>query len=260
MLDLSFPVQELEYFLLVFARIATFVFAAPFFSQKGVPNTVKIGLSVFIAYVMYAFIQPHVYPEYSSVFGYSVIIMKEVAVGLFLGAGAQLCTSIVLFAGRIIDMEIGLSMANVFDPTTNQQSSITGVLLQYGVMLILYTTGLHRYLLKALMETFTLIPINGAVFHTEELLSTIIEFLSDYIIIGFRICLPVFACITLMNIVLGLLAKLAPQMNMFSVGIQLKLLAGLSVLFLTIGMLPNICNFISTQMQQMMVAIVEGMM
>lgn len=260
MVDLSFPVQELEYFLLVFARIATFVFAAPFFSQQGVPNTVKIGLSVFIAYVMYAFIQPHVYPEYSSVFGYSVIIMKEVAVGLFLGAGAQLCTSIVLFAGRIIDMEIGLSMANVFDPTTNQQSSITGVLLQYGVMLILYTTGLHRYLLKALMETFTLIPINGAVFHTEELLSTIIEFLSDYIIIGFRICLPVFACITLMNIVLGLLAKLAPQMNMFSVGIQLKLLAGLSVLFLTIGMLPNICNFISTQMQQMMVAIVEGMM
>lgn len=260
MVDLSFPVQELEYFLLVFARIATFVFAAPFFSQKGVPNTVKIGLSVFIAYVMYAFIQPHVYPEYSSVFGYSVIIMKEVAVGLFLGAGAQLCTSIVLFAGRIIDMEIGLSMANVFDPTTNQQSSITGVLLQYGVMLILYITGLHRYLLKALMETFTLIPINGAVFHTEELLATVVEFLSDYIIIGFRICLPVFACITLMNIVLGLLAKLAPQMNMFSVGIQLKLLAGLSVLFLTIGMLPNICNFISTQMQQMMVAIVEGMM
>lgn len=259
-MDLSFPVQELEYFLLVFARIATFVFAAPFFSQKGVPNTVKIGLSVFIAYVMYAFIQPHVYPEYSSVFGYSVIIMKEVAVGLFLGAGAQLCTSIVLFAGRIIDMEIGLSMANVFDPTTNQQSSITGVLLQYGVMLILYTTGLHRYLLKALMETFTLIPINGAVFHTDELLATVIEFLSDYIIIGFRICLPVFACITLMNIVLGLLAKLAPQMNMFSVGIQLKLLAGLSVLFLTIGMLPNICNFISNQMQQMMVAIVEGMM
>lgn len=260
MVDLSFPVQELEYFLLVFARIATFVFAAPFFSQKGVPNTVKIGLSVFIAYVMYAFIQPHVYPEYSSVFGYSVIVMKEVAVGLFLGSGAQLCTSIVLFAGRIIDMEIGLSMSNVFDPTTNQQASITGLLLQYGTTLILYVTGLHRYLLKALMETFTLIPVGGAVFDNEALLATVIEFLGDYIIIGFRICLPVFASITLMNIVLGLLAKLAPQMNMFSVGIQLKLLAGLSVLFLTIGMLPNICDFISTQIQQMLVAIVEGMM
>ena len=131
MVDLSFPVRELEYFLLVFARVATFVFAAPFFSQKGVPNQVKIGLSVFVAYIMYAFVQPHTYPEYSTVFGYSVIIAKEVAVGLFLGAGAQLCTSIVLFAGRIIDMEIGLSMANVFDPTTNQQSSISGLFLQY---------------------------------------------------------------------------------------------------------------------------------
>ena len=260
MVDLSFPVQELEYFLLVLARIATFVYAAPFFSMKGIPNTVKIGLSVFVAYVMYAFIQPHVYPEYSTVFGYSVIVMKEVAVGLLLGAGAQLCTSIVLFAGRIIDMEIGLSMANVFDPATNQQSSITGVLLQYGVLLILYTTGLHRYLLKALMETYTLIPVNGANFHMEDLLSTVTGFLSDYIVIGFRICLPVFACITLLNIVLGLLAKLAPQMNMFSVGIQLKLLTGLCVLVLTIGMLPSISNFISTEIQKVMVALVEGMM
>ena len=83
MVDLSFPVRELEYFLLVFARVATFVFAAPFFSQKGVPNQVKIGLSVFVAYIMYAFVQPHTYPEYSTVFGYSVIIAKEVAVGLF---------------------------------------------------------------------------------------------------------------------------------------------------------------------------------
>lgn len=260
MVDLSFPVQELEYFLLVFARIATFIFAAPFFSQKGVPRIVRIGLSVFVSYLMYAFVQPHTYSEYSTVFGYSVIIAKEVAVGLFLGAGAQLCTSIVLFAGRIMDMEIGLSMANVFDPTTNQQSSITGVFLQYGVMLILYATGLHRYLLKALMETFTLIPINGAVFHLEHLLETVISFLGDYIAIGFRICLPVFASIMLMNIVLGLLAKLAPQMNMFSVGIQLKLLAGLTVLVLTISMLPDICNFITTRIQQMMVAVVEGLM
>ena len=93
-------------------------------------------------------------------------------------------------------------MANVFDPTTNQQSSISGLLLQYGVMLILFATGLHRYLLAALKETFTLIPIGGAVFHMDNLLACVVGFLSDYIVIGFRICLPVFASIMLMNIVL----------------------------------------------------------
>ena len=260
MVDLSFPLSELEYFLLVFMRIASFVFAAPFFSTRGVPNQTKIGLSVFVAYIMYQFGPEHIYPEYNTVLGYGIIVLKEVSVGLLIGLAAQLCTSIVLFAGRIIDMEVGLSMANVFDPTTNEQSSITGVLLQYGVMLILYTTGLHRYLLKALMETFTLIPIAGIHIDTDKLLMTLITFLSNYIIIGFRICLPVFASITLMNIVLGLLAKLAPQMNMFSVGIQLKLLVGLSVIVITVTMLPDICNFISTQIQQMVVSVVEGMM
>lgn len=260
MADLSFSLAELEYFLLVFMRVASFVFVAPFFSTKGVPNNVKIGLSVFVAYIMYNFGPEHIYPEYNTVLGYCIIVLKEVSVGLLIGLAAQLCTSVVLFAGRIIDMEVGLSMANVFDPTTNQQSSISGVILQYGVMLILYTTGLHRYLLKALMETFTLIPVNGIHINTDKLLMSLITFLGDYIAIGFRICLPVFASITLMNIVLGLLAKLAPQMNMFSVGIQLKLLAGISVIAITMGMLPDICNFISTQIQQMVVSMVEGMM
>ncbi|MDE7322016.1 MAG: flagellar biosynthetic protein FliR [Lachnospiraceae bacterium] len=260
MVNLSFSMLELEYFLLVFMRVATFIFVSPFFSTRGVPNNVKIGLSVFVAYIMYSFGPEHIYPEYNTILGFCTIVLKEVSVGLLIGLAAQMCTSIVLFAGRIIDMEVGLSMANVFDPTTNEQSSITGALLQYGVMLILYTTGLHRYLLKALMETFILIPIDGIHINTDRLLTTLITFLSDYIVIGFRICLPVFASITLMNIVLGLLAKLAPQMNMFSVGIQLKLLAGLSVIMIVVTLLPDICNFITNQMQKMMVSIVEGLM
>lgn len=260
MLNLSFPLSELEYFLLVLMRIASFVYVAPFFSTKGVPNNVKIALSVFIAYIMYQYGPEHNYPQYGTFIAYCVVVLKEVAVGMLIGLGAQLCTSIVLFAGRIIDMEIGLSMANVFDPLTNEQTTITGMLFQYGTILILYITGLHQYLLKALLETFTLIPVNAININTDRLLVNLIDFLSNYIIIGFRICLPVFASIMLMNIVLGLLAKLAPQMNMFSVGIQLKLIAGLSVLLITMGLMPDICSFISTQMKQMIVATVEGLM
>ncbi|MDE7268084.1 MAG: flagellar biosynthetic protein FliR [Lachnospiraceae bacterium] len=260
MSNLSFSMSELEYFLLILMRIASFVFVAPFFSTRGVPNNVKVALSVFVAYLIYHFGPEHVYPQYGTFVAYCVVVLKEVVVGLLIGLSAQLCTSVVLFAGRIMDMEMGLSMASIFDPLTNEQSTITGVILQYGTMLILYTTGLHRYLLKALMETFTLIPIDGLHIDTNRLLETMIGFLSNYIIIGFRICLPVFASITLMNIVLGLLAKLAPQMNMFSVGIQLKLLAGLSVLLITMTLMQDICTFINTQIQQMVVSAVEGLM
>ena len=253
MVNYSFSMSELEYFLFVLVRVSAFIFVAPFFSTKGVPNNVKIGLSVFVTYIMYNFGPAHIYPEYNTILGFSTVVLKEVSVGLLIGLAAQMCTSIVLFAGRIIDMEVGLSMANMFDPTTNEQASITGMMLQYGVLLILYTTGLHRYLLAALMETFTVIDTN-------RLLESLITFLSDYIVIGFRICLPVFASMTLMNIVLALLAKLAPQMNMFSVGIQLKLLMGLAVIMVTVTLLPDVCNFITTQMRQLIVSMVEGMM
>ncbi|MBQ2116233.1 MAG: flagellar biosynthetic protein FliR [Lachnospiraceae bacterium] len=260
MIDYTISTHEIEYFLLIFVRIASFIFSAAFFSTKGVPRQPKIALSIFISYLMYTNIYPHEYPSYSTILGYGTLVLKEAAVGLIIGVGTQLCTSIVLFAGRIMDMEIGLSMANVFDPSTQQQASVTGMLIQYGVLIILYISGLHRYLIKALMETYELIPVCGAVINTDKLLQTFADFLSNYIVIGFRICLPVFASITLMNIVLGLLAKLAPQMNMFSVGIQLKLLAGLVVLLFTVQLLPTVCNFITTQIQQMMVSIVEGLM
>jgi len=113
---------------------------------------------------------------------------------------------------------------------------------------------------KAFAETYTLIPVNGAVFNTDHLLNSFIKFMGDSISIAFRICLPIFAIMLLLNAVLGVLAKVAPQMNMFAVGMQLKVLVGLGAMFLTVGMLPSISNFIFTEMKTMVVAFVEGMM
>ena len=237
-----------------------FVYLAPFYGMRGVPNQVKIGLSFFVSIMLFHVTQPHEALVYNTVWGYAMIVAKEALTGLFLGYGVSICTSIVAFAGRIIDMETGLSMANLMDPTTREMSSMTGVFYQYMVTLILLISGMHRYLLKALAESYVLIPVNGAIFHTDKLLQTMLAFLRDYISIGFRICLPVFAVMLLLNAVLGIMAKVAPQMNMFAVGLQLKVWVGLCVLFITGGMLPGVADFIYTEMKQMMVAFVESMM
>ena len=118
---------------------------------------------------------------------------------------------------------------------------------------------MHRYFLKALAETYILIPVNGAVLNHEKLLNAMIEFLSDYIIIGFRICLPIFAVMIILNEVLGVLAKVSPQLNMFAVGMQMKVLAGLLILFVTVILLPGIADFIFKEMRQMIVSVIEGM-
>ena len=85
-------------------------------------------------------------------------------------------------------------------------------------------------------------------------MTAMLQFLTDYILIAFRICIPIIAAILILNCMLGILAKVAPQVNMFSVGIQIKILVGLTILFLTIGMLPNISNYIFEEMKTMMTA------
>lgn len=259
MSDFSFSIYDLEYFLLILTRISCFVFAAPFFSMRNTPARVRVAISIFTSMLLYQALTPTEYIEYSSVLEYAIIIMKEAIVGLLVGFGASICTSIVNFAGSVADMETGLSMVTLMDPTSREQSSITGVFYQYVLMLMLVATGMYRYLFAALADTFDLIPVNGAVFHSDRLVDAMIQFLGDYIIIGFRIVLPVFCTILLLNAVLGVLAKVAPQMNMFAVGIQMKIVVGLSVMLLTANMLPGAADFIFEEMKRMINAFVGAL-
>ena len=258
-IDYSFSMYDLEYFLLILTRVSCFVFIAPFFSMKNSPATVRMGISFFTALLLYQALSPAEGVVYSTLPEYAVIVMKEAVVGLLIGFAATICTSIVNFAGSIADMETGLSMVTLMDPTSRDSTSITGVMYQYVLMLIMIATGMYRYLFGALADTFRLIPVNGAVFRTESLVNSMIEFLGDYVIIGFRIVLPVFCSILLLNAVLGILAKVSPQMNMFAVGIQLKILVGLSVLFFTAGMLSGAADFIFQEMKRMIVSFVGDM-
>lgn len=261
MINYSFSLYDLEYFLLVLTRVSCFVFIAPFFSMNNTPRHVRIGFSFFTAILLYETLTPmETEITYNTVVGYATMVAKEAITGLLIGFAATMCTNIVSLAGSIVDMETGLAMATLMDPTTNQQTSITGVLYQYVMMLLLISTGMYRYLLGALADTFVLIPINGAIFRTDALLSSMIRFMGEYVIIGFRIALPVFCVMILLNAILGVMAKVSPQLNMFAVGIQFKIVVGLSVLFLSASMLPSAANFIFKEMKEMMSAFVGGMM
>lgn len=260
MIDYSFSIYELEYYLLIFVRVTCFIFACPFFSMNNTPRRVRITLGVFFSYLLYQAIYPHEIIQYDSLLEYSAIVFKEGMTGVLIGLSTSMCNTIVLFAGRLIDMEIGLAMASEYDPTTRENSSVTGLFYQYLVMLIFMITDLHHYLIKALAETFTLIPINGAIFSGDKIVTAFISFMSGYINIGFRICLPIFCVLLITNCILGIMAKVAPQMNMFAVGMQIKLLMGLGVLFLTVGMLPHISDFVFTEMKTVMVSFVEAIM
>ena len=178
---------------------------------------------------------------------------------MLIGFAANICNSIVLFAGNIIDMDIGLSMATEFNPDMGTESTLTGSLYYYLVLLLLVSSNLHTYLIRAIADSFTVIPIAGQKFAWDHLLKAMVQYMGDLFVIGFRIFLPFFACIMILNCVLGIMAKVAPQMNMFSVGMQLKVLVGFVVLFLTVFLLPSVADYIFSEIKTMVKLIAEGM-
>jgi flagellar biosynthetic protein FliR len=125
MVELGFSLVNFEYFLLILVRITAFIYAAPLYGQTGVPNQVKIGLSFLLSVMLFPIVE-HPDLEYADVIGYAVYVLIEGITGLLIGFSASICNSIVLFAGNIIDMDIGLSMATEFNPEMNNEVTITG--------------------------------------------------------------------------------------------------------------------------------------
>ncbi len=257
-MDFTFALIEFEKFILILVRLSCFVVTAPFFNMANTPARTKIGFSIFFSMLLYTMLGDVVDVKYDGDFEYASLVIKEAIVGLLIGFCANICMLMVQFAGKIIDLEIGLAMASIFDPTTKSEVGIIGTFYYDMVMLLLIVSNLHLYLVVAIKETFEIIPI-GQMTVNPSLYDTILKFFGDFFSIGFRIALPVFAAILLLNAILAIMARVAPQMNMFVIGMQLKIFVGLFVVFLTVGLLPKVSSFIFTQMKQIITGVVEGM-
>lgn len=255
--DLNFA--DLEYFLLILVRVSMFVFVVPFFSMNAVPRRYRVVLSVMISVILYG-VMPRQEVQYDTVYEYAVIVAKELITGALIGMGVNLCSSILALTGTIADMEVGFSMVTLMDPSTRQQTTITSTLYRNLIMLILVISGMYEYIIRALAESYELIPVYGANFDATKLLNAAISFMGRYVLVGFQICLPIFAAILMLNAVLGILAKVAPQMNMFAVGLQLKIIVGLGVIFLTLFLLPTAARMIFDEARRMTVSFVEALM
>lgn len=258
MFSVDFTLRNFEYFLLILVRISMFVVVAPFFNTRNTPGRVKVGFSAIVSFMLF-FVVDLGTLNYQSVLGYASLVLREAITGLMIGFAAYVCQTIILYAGTLIDMDIGISMAQEFDPTFGTQVSITGNLYNYAILLLLIVSDMHRYIFRAICDSFVLIPVGGTIFRTDSLLLTMTAFLGKLFVLAFRIMLPVFAVIMVLNCVLGIMAKVSPQMNMFAIGMQIKILVGFAVLFLTVMLLPQIADMVFSEMRDMMIKIIEGL-
>lgn len=258
MIEQSFSIYHLEYFLAVAARVMGVMAFAPIFGNNlTVTRRVRIFLGLAVSMVIVT-AHPYTPLPYTTFLGYTVILIKELVVGVTLGFMANITLSIISMAGQFIDREMGFSMVSNFDQTFNTQTTITAEFYSMLVMVMMLISDMHYFILSALSDSFELIPLGNVTIDSGTVYDTMISYMTDYFVIALRISLPILIAIMLLNMVLGILAKTAPQMNMFVVGIQLKILCGFAVLMIIIDFTPGIVDFVYTEMQNIVYQVMEA--
>jgi len=158
--------------------------------------------------------------------GFAVI--REVLVGLSIGMGATLIISGIQMAGQIADTQMGLGMANVIDPMTNTQVSVMGQFYNMVAILVFLGVDGHHMLIRALVDSFSVIPLGHANF-TPALADKMMNLFAQMFFIAFRVGAPVIGALFITNMALGVVARTVPQMNVFIVGMPLSLGVGLLI-------------------------------
>lgn len=254
---MSFTIEYLEYILLVFIRVTAIVFVTPFFGATEIPRRLKAIIAFFFTLIIMNTID-YTAVQYETTLGYASLVLKEAITGILIGLGSRLCLYILNFSGHMVDMEIGFSMVQEMDPTTNVNSTVTANLYSYAFMLFFLVSDMHYFIVDALFDSYKLIPIGEASFHA-NLYNIMLSYIVSFFVIGFRIILPIFCCILVINIILGILAKIAPQMNMFVVGMQLKVMVGLFLLFITFQLFAGVADFLFEEMHTLTNNFIQSM-
>ena len=218
-----------------FLRILAVFSSAPIFSSRSVPMRTRVGLAMLVALCAQAGLpeQPMVGLTDPGAFA---AVMQQVIVGVAIGLAVRIVFASVELAGELIGLQMGLNFAGFFDPTTNAQSSTVGRFFGNTTMLLFVVMGGHLMLLQAVIASFNTFPVGASAFESvnrmqlHELGAVVFRY-------GLWIALPMIGMLIFINIVLGFVSRIAPQMNAFAIGFPLTLSAGLVGIAATLPML-----------------------
>ena len=221
-------------FLLILTRMTAMFVLSPILGRTNIPNIAKIGLSLLMTFTLINFHPPAAegYP-FDTPVALAGAVLLELLVGFILGFGTILFFQTLQTAGYIIDMQIGFAMANQFDPGTGMQMPIVGSLLNLMfIQCFLLADGIP--MLVAIMgRTFDVIPVGGAVISI-EIAGAALEMFVQSFVLAIRIAMPAIAAALLCEAALGIIVRTAPQMNVFVIGIPIRVIVGLVALFVCI--------------------------
>jgi flagellar biosynthetic protein FliR len=243
-------VADIELFTLIFARLTVILMLFPVFSFSALPVNYRFALSFFLTLIILPIVRPEfVVPNITNYLQLFALMFNEAIIGAMIGFFTKFLFAAVSLAGELIDMQVGLSMMQMPDPINEgEMVSVTG----YYYMLIFAIAFLmlngHYFLLLAVHKCFTLMPPAQAVLDINTILPMTVKLLQNLMEISIRLGAPIIITMIVTTFVLGIIAKTMPQMNVFIVGMPLKIGVGFVLMIVT---LPLMLQFFAVIVKQM---------
>jgi flagellar biosynthetic protein FliR len=211
-------------------RVLALLATAPVLSHQAIPIRVRVGIALAITLAIAPVVGA---PPLAGVLEARglVSLAHNILVGLALGFAVRLVFVGIELAGQMIGLQIGLSFAGYFSPDSGQSENVVSSFMAMLTLLMFLAVDGHLILLSALVESFRVFPVEAAGGSPIDPLM-LVRAAADVFAIALTICLPILAVMLLVNVVLGVMARIAPQLNLFAVGFPLTVLAGLAALAL----------------------------
>lgn len=221
---------------LLMVRPGLLVATAPVFGGAYVPAPVRIGLGVLLAIVVAPAAPP---PDRLGEAGLVVAVAGEAALGVALGMGLRALVAGAELAGHLAGFQIGLSYAAVVDPQSGVRNNVVASLYASLALLLFLGINGHHALIRALVDSYRLVPIGGAGLHG-PIGTAVAQLLGFVFLTGVRLAAPVVTVVLLVEVALGLIARAAPALNLMVVGTPVRLLAGLAALAAGVQVVPAV--------------------
>lgn len=235
-------------------RVMALIMTAPILSEKSIPKRVKIGLGMLITFVIAPTLPPVNIPIFSPQAVW--LALQQVLIGVAIGFTMQLAFAAIRTAGELIGLQMGLSFATFFDPGSHLNMPVLARVIDMLAMLLFLTFNGHLWLISMLVDTFHSLPIGGNPVNSNAFLA-LTRAAGLIFINGLMLALPVITLLLTVNLSLGLLNRMAPQLSVFVIGFPITLTVGLILMGLLMPLIAPFCEHLFSEIFNLLSDIVR---
>lgn len=240
MLTLPFTVEQVVYFFLVFLRVLTIIALMPIFGTSFIPSQLKVGLSLLITTLLFLTNSSNLIyiPEAKLTLPlFGLFIIKEILTGLLIGYVSSMLFAALQFAGRLIDNEMGFGFVELIDPINNETVSVLGQLFVAAFSVIFLLLNGHYFMLMTIASSFEKIPLMNCGLPGGSIAFHLTYLTGNIFILALKFSAPIYVTLILSELVIGVVARTVPQINIFFVGMPIRIVIGLGTAILSLPML-----------------------